>query len=152
MAKIFIDTGAFIALASTMDKYHARANSIYDDLVAQSALLITTNHIVDEACTWFTQRLRNGYAHAKTLGETVAAASTVIGIDGFSANLPVNSRLIVVYSVPLIENHAWNIFNKYDTVGFSFTDCVSFAVMELLGIQKAFTFDTHYDVMGFERL
>lgn len=31
-------------------------------------------------------------------------------------------------------------------------DCVSFAVMQSLGISKAFAFDSHFDVLGFERL
>ena len=60
--------------------------------------------------------------------------------------------IVRVYSTPDLERRAWQIFKKYDTAGFSFTDCVSFAVMEALEIKQAFTFDEHYDVMGFERL
>lgn len=35
---------------------------------------------------------------------------------------------------------------------FSFTDCTSFIVMELLRINEAFSFDKHFDQYGFIRL
>lgn len=57
-----------------------------------------------------------------------------------------------MYTTPEIENTAWQIFEKYDTAEFSFTDCVSFAVMQAMGLKKAFTFDSHYDIIGFQRL
>ena len=60
--------------------------------------------------------------------------------------------LILVYSTPRVERAAWEILEHYDTAGFSFTDCTSFAVMRILSIGKAFTFDAHFDIMGFERL
>ena len=65
---------------------------------------------------------------------------------------PSASTLVVLYSTPETESAAWDIFARYDTAGFSFTDCVSFVVMEALGIRKAFTFDEHFEVMGFERV
>lgn len=57
-----------------------------------------------------------------------------------------------MFTTPDIERAAWDILARYDTAGFSFTDCVSFAVVQSLGIKKAFTFDKHYDMLGFERL
>ena len=33
----------------------------------------------------------------------------------------------------------------------SFTDCVSFALMREAGIRRAFSFDRHFDLLGFQR-
>ena len=60
--------------------------------------------------------------------------------------------LVVVYTTHEIEREAWDIFVKYETAGFSYTDCVSFAVMRRFGLSTAFTFDSHFDIMGFRRL
>jgi predicted nucleic acid-binding protein len=44
---------------------------------------------------------------------------------------------------------AWELFQKYDDQKFSFTDCISFAVMNLLKINTVFAYDSHFSVMGF---
>lgn len=45
------------------------------------------------------------------------------------------------------EDKAWEIFLQYEEAGFSYTDCSSFAVMERLKIDTAFTFDMHFKTM-----
>ena len=50
---------------------------------------------------------------------------------------------------PEIRESAWQIFLDYDDQEFSFTDCTSFALMRLKNIQDAFTFDGHFQTMGF---
>lgn len=45
------------------------------------------------------------------------------------------------------EDNAWEIFLQYEEAGFSYTDCSSFAVMERLKIDTAFTFDMHFKTM-----
>ena len=44
-----------------------------------------------------------------------------------------------------------DIFERYDDKDFSFTDCVSFVVMQENGIKEAFAFDEHFNQMGFIR-
>ena len=48
------------------------------------------------------------------------------------------------------EERAWEIFLKYKDKDFSYTDCTSFAVMERLKIDTAFTFDSHFQTMKFQ--
>lgn len=43
---------------------------------------------------------------------------------------------------------AW--FQKYADQGMSFTDCVSFVLMEEMDIKTAFSFDRHFLIAGFE--
>lgn len=47
------------------------------------------------------------------------------------------------------EARAWNWFLK-DWSDFSFTDCVSFALMERLGFKRVATFDRHFSKAGFK--
>lgn len=44
---------------------------------------------------------------------------------------------------------AWEIARKHSDKSYSFTDCTSFALMERLGIDSAFTFDRHFMQYGF---
>jgi len=43
---------------------------------------------------------------------------------------------------------AWEVFRKFEDKDWSFTDCASYAVMERLGINKAFAFDHHFKQFG----
>ena len=152
MATIFTDSGVFVAIGSERDGRHAEAVAAYDGLIAAKETLVTTNHVVDETCTWLMRRLPDGHKRAVRFGVTISSGICVLGTKDLAAGWHLPHRLVVVYSTPDIESLAWDIFARHDTAGFSFTDCVSFAVMQMLGIKKAFTFDEHYDVMGFERL
>lgn len=52
---------------------------------------------------------------------------------------------------PLAEE-AWAVFQRFNRdKRWSFTDCVSYAVMKRRGIVEAFAFDHHFDQMGFTR-
>jgi predicted nucleic acid-binding protein len=53
---------------------------------------------------------------------------------------------------PEIFEEAWAYFNKHKDKGYSFTDCVSFAVMDELNIKNALTFDKHFRQAGFKVL
>ena len=49
-----------------------------------------------------------------------------------------------------IEDSAWIIFERFNKDKFwSFTDCTSKAIMELLDIKEGFTFDKDFEQMGF---
>jgi len=49
-----------------------------------------------------------------------------------------------------IEDSAWLIFERFNKDKFwSFTDCTSKVIMELLDIKEAFSFDRNFEQMGF---
>ena len=148
----FVDTGAFIALLDKPDHKHRQAEEIYGRLVVRKSVLVTSNHVVDETCTWLLRHTPNGHKAAVRFGETIAHGAHVSASDERFFLPPGAANLIIVYSTPTIERSAWELFARYDSAGFSFTDCVSFAVMQSIGINKAFSFDNHFAVMGFERL
>jgi predicted nucleic acid-binding protein len=43
---------------------------------------------------------------------------------------------------------AWVVFDRYRDKDWSFTDCVSFVMMQRLGITKAFAFDDDFRQFG----
>ncbi len=48
-----------------------------------------------------------------------------------------------------VEKRALGFFEKFADQNVSFTDCVSFSLMNQHGIQRAFTFDRHFALAGF---
>jgi predicted nucleic acid-binding protein len=47
---------------------------------------------------------------------------------------------------------AWRYFMQHADKTFSLTDCISFVLMERMGIQTALAFDHHFIQAGFEKL
>lgn len=132
MEYLFVDTGAWYALSDRRDPSH--------DLVAKffrsnSLPLLTTNFVFDELMTLFIAQ--GFYEAAVTFGEKLKS-----------------SQLARVHRIlPEEEEKAWEIFKLYNKdKDFSFTDCTSFAIMQMKGIPKALTLDRHFEQFGFQRL
>ncbi len=136
MKKIFIDTSAWDAIEDSGDVNHEAA-MIFKDEIANRYELITSNYILDET---YTLLLRNiGYAR------TVA----------FHRQLEMLKKAGVLQVIQLSENvieNAWIIFEKYNQDKcWSFTDCASYAAMKDQDIDEDFSFDRHFEQMGFIR-
>ncbi len=127
MKRLFVDTGAWYALADRNDPDHQRVG---DFLKAQTLRLVTTNFVFDESVTLIRYRL--GFTVAKTFGEQLLQASV--------ANvLPVTRQ---------DEAKAWEIFTRYRDKRFSFTDCTSFATMQRLKLDNAVAIDDDFRAFG----
>lgn len=129
--KFFVDTGAWIALADRNDQHHDSAQDLYNAIQKRNIPLVITDYIFDETVTWL---------HYK-IGHDIACGW---------GNKMLNSHMVGI--VKISDGHinpAWDIFQKYYDQKFSFTDCVSFAVMKSLGIDTAFAYDSHFSTMGF---
>jgi len=125
---IFADTSGWYALVDESDPDHPRAR----DWFKQNRLpLITTDYILDEVLTL----IRTSLEHRKAVefGEKLLA-----------------SRLAQLISVTKEDKErAWAIFQRYDDKVLSFTDCTSFAVMERLEIDTAFTVDHDFEALRY---
>ena len=131
---IFVDTGAWAALADKDDAHHDDAASILPSLLKTHRALITSNLVVAESYILI----------LKLLGHD-AAIQFLDRING-------SPRIVKVYSVPEIEKEAEETLKKFADQDFSYADAVSFAVMKVQRINKAFAFDKHFETMGFTRL
>jgi len=137
MKKLFIDTGAWIALNDKKDEHHQDAVKANKDFLDGGYYYVTSDYILDETYTLL--RLDVGHKRAVEFGREIK-------------ELQRKKKINVVYVNQAILDKAWEIFEKYSDKEFSFTDCSSFAVMEMLKINKAFSFDKHFDQYGFIRL
>jgi len=132
--RVFVDTSALLALEDASDEHHQEAIDFRDrELLTGNYEVVTTSYVLDETLTLIRNRL---------------------GIQAsihFSRKIR-KSRIVTIISVSReIEEKALDLFERYDDKSFSFTDCVSFVVMQDLGIQDAFTFDRHFVQMGLSR-
>ena len=125
--KLFVDTGAFIALADADDENHKTAAAFYRNAREKGTRFITTNFVVCETMNYLRARISHPIAVL------------------FRENLK-KSRFIEVAAVTRsIEDEAFAIFKRYTDKDFSFTDCTSFSMMRSLKLKSAFAFDKHFD-------
>ncbi len=129
--KVFVDTGAFLALMNEADQYHLEAKDCFRDLQSPGIQLITSNFVLDET---YTRILRKG-------GAKVAIA--------FGEKIQTSRQLKIVTMERSLEKKGWEIFKKYSDHLFSYTDCTSFALMREEKIPEAFAFDKDFKIMGF---
>jgi predicted nucleic acid-binding protein len=128
--KIFIDTGAFIAMTDADDDNHKKAKTFYITEKEKGVKFITTNFVICETMNYLNAKVSHNIA--------------VI----FRDNLKKSSLMEIINVTPLIEDTAFNIFKLYTDKDFSFTDCISFSIMKSLRLKKAFAFDRHFEQYG----
>jgi uncharacterized protein len=130
----FVDTGYLIALEAADDQHHAAALRHWRGYVQSRPQLVTTSFVLDEVATFFNSRGR--HAKAVEIVERLLASPSV--------------RLLHV-DADLFQA-AWLYFRRREDKRFSLTDCISFVVMEQLGIERALAFDAHFVQAGFRTL
>ena len=129
--RIFVDTGAWVALADASDDLHHAALAIYSNVLQPGVRLITTNLVVAE--TYNLVRRRIGFQASIR----------------FLQSLRASPRLERAYSNAGLENAAEGLLRRYADQDFSLVDAVSFAYMQAEGIVEAFAFDKHFTTAGF---
>jgi len=132
--EVFVDTSAWIAVSDARDKYHAPAEESYRQLIAERRILVTTNLVVAE--TYIIIRRTGGHAQALRMLHSMRGSP----------------RLIKIWSDARLEALAEQILKRHTDQGFSFTDAVSFMVMQAREITVAFTFDGHFASIGFHMI
>ena len=132
--RVFVDTGAWLALALNDDVHHAEAEIALKDLLSSGARLVTTNHVIGETYTFL----------SRAKGTRIAAA--------FADKIRASIALDCVFVPEETEARAFAWLERYEDQKLSYTDAVSFAAMEDLGLRKAFSFDRHFEAAGFARI
>ncbi|MCJ7481350.1 MAG: type II toxin-antitoxin system VapC family toxin [Thermodesulfovibrionales bacterium] len=131
MESIFVDTGAWFALADEDDAHHKDAASIFPSLLQSYKELVTSNLVVAESYILI----------LKGLGHNAA-------VD-FLDHMNGSPRIKRLHATFDIEKEAEEILKRYIDQDFSYTDAVSFSIMNKFKIKKAFTYDKHFQTMGF---
>jgi uncharacterized protein len=125
---IFIDTGFFFALASANDPHHPRAREVFGGFRGQDLrrLLVTTNHVVAETVTLTQAKI--DHEAAVRMGEQLYS-----------------ERLAHIHwATQAQERAAFAYLARHRDKGYSFVDCLSFVVMDDLGITEALAVDKHF--------
>jgi predicted nucleic acid-binding protein len=134
---IFVDTGAWVALEDKRDSQHAAAIKLKQDLLLTQTRLITSNFILDETLTLLL--LDVGYMHTVRFKRL---------LDGLIRN----NAVALFHITPDLETEAWGVFVRFNRdKRWSFTDCTSKVLLERLGVIEVFSFDHHFEQMGFVR-
>lgn len=129
---VFVDTSFFKALIDDKDGFHLQAIKILEILKKKERNFITSNFILDESFTVI--RIKCGLKLTLEFRRYLEESSMVLKIV----------RVTVAD-----EAEAWKWFLK-DWSKLSFTDCVSFAVMERLNLEHVAAFDEHFQKAGFK--
>lgn len=131
MTLVFIDTGAFYALADRRDPAHERARKFYS---TRERGFVTTDFVFAETMSLLTKRLDKQLAVA--FGEGIR-----------------RSRKVRVEEVtPEVRESAWTLFATQVDKDYDLIDCTSFTLMESIGVQEAFGFDRHFAQHGLRLL
>ena len=128
---IFIDTGAFIAKYFNRDQYHQRAVEIWNRIGTDGEHCFTSNFVLDETFTLL----------ARWAGYEFAVQR--------ARNLYASHALKIIRPDEKDELSALDFFTKYADQHVSFTDCISFVIMKREKIDRAFSFDRHFQLAGF---
>jgi predicted nucleic acid-binding protein len=125
----FVDTSAILTVADRDDSRYDRVDPVWRELCQSPDDLVTTSYVLLESFALMQQRV--GVEAVRALHEEVVPALTVVWVDeslravGMEALLAAGRRHL------------------------SLVDCVSFAVMRQIGIDRAFTLDRHSADQGF---
>jgi predicted nucleic acid-binding protein len=133
-AEVFVDSPGFLALWDASDKHHAAALRLQKSLIAQNRHFLTTEYVADETITLLL--VRHSRRAAIDFLDTIERSEAL--------------RLEWIDPARFHAAAAW--FRKHADKQWSFTDCVSFAVMRELRIRDAFTTDHHFRQAGFTPL
>ena len=134
MNGVLVDTWAWFALTDRTSSDFDLALLTMDDLRQRKMVLVTTNFAFAEATTLIRYKIHHAAA---------------IGFRRMMRQLVDDKTLQFVRITEAHEEAAGAIFDRYDSMDLSFTDCTSFVVMRELELTEAFTGDHHFSAMGF---
>lgn len=128
---IFVDASYLIAVLSPRDELSNRAQAWS---AAIDEPLLTTEYVLWELVNSLSDPLDRPKAHA-AISEIRSSASWEL-----------------VYAAPPLLDQGLSLHQMRDDKHWSLTDCISFVLMSQRGIERALTFDHHFEQAGFEAL
>jgi len=132
MNQVFLDTGYVLALELANDQNHRLVTDHWRHLGDGLPSLVTTSYVFDEIVTFFNSR--GHHEKAVEVGNRLLQSTMVELIQ-------VDEELLQL---------GWRYLVGHQDKRYSLTDCLSFVVMNRLGITTAFTVDGHFEQAGFQ--
>jgi predicted nucleic acid-binding protein len=128
---VFVDSGAWIALALSRDPLHGQAREQWELLKGAGAKLHTSVPVVIETFTFIDRNANRDVALAWR--EQIYRPGTVTLLPCELGDL----------------EQSWDYFQRADLHRLSAVDATSFAIMKRARIRIAYTFDHHFAAVGF---
>jgi predicted nucleic acid-binding protein len=128
---VFVDSGAWIALALSQDPLHGQAREQWDLLQRTNARLHTSIPVVIETFTFLDRNASRDVA---------LAWKDAVYQTGIARTLSCELRDL---------KQSWDYFRRPDLHKLSAVDATSFSIMKRERITLAYTFDYHFAVAGF---
>jgi predicted nucleic acid-binding protein len=128
---VFVDSGAWIALALSRDPLHEQAREQWDLLRGAGAKVHTSVPVVIETFTFLDRNANR---------EVALAWKEAVYKPGTAKILPCELRDL---------EQSWAFFRRRDLHKLSAVDATSFVIMKRARIRLAYTFDHHFAVVGF---
>ena len=129
---IFVDSSAFLAIVKVDDLNHLRAKQQWTDLLNSNEALYTNNYVMVESIAIIQKR-----SGLKVVGQLQKNFLSLVNIDWISEE----------YHSQALETVFERKLRKLSLV-----DCTAFQTMRRLGIEIAFTFDSHFGEEGFKTI
>jgi predicted nucleic acid-binding protein len=129
--KVFVDSGAWIALALSRDPMHEPAKSSWQSLRGTGARLHTSVPVILETFTFLDRNAARDVA--------LAWKESLDELDGLEVH-PCSAEEM---------DEAWAYFRRSDLHKLSAVDATSFVIMGRHEIRVAFAFDHHFAMAGF---
>jgi predicted nucleic acid-binding protein len=128
----FLDTSYILALEIKNEDAHQKAIQNWATLAISKPQLVTTTYIFDEVITFL--NTRNLHHKAIEVGHQLLESPDI--------------ELVEINKILFFQG--WQYFQKHQDKSYSFTDCLSFIVMQNREILSALTLDRHFYQAGFE--
>jgi predicted nucleic acid-binding protein len=135
MQLVFADTGYWLALLLPRDELHGRAKAAGQEFL-QDATIVTSDLVIVEVLSYL-------HDHSIELRRKAFAV-----FSSFRST----SQVEIVPSTPSLLDEAGRLYTTSADKEWSFTDCVSFAIMTRRNIRDALAHDHHFEQAGFRAL
>jgi predicted nucleic acid-binding protein len=130
--RVLVDSGVWIALVRATDQHHAEADHLFRQAVRQRLRLLTTNLIVAEV-------------HRFILFH-IGISPAALVIERMQASMLLTMEFVTATH----HDRARQWLEKLSDQRITYTDAVSFAVMEAARCTAAMSFDHDFAVAGFQ--
>lgn len=130
----FVDSAAFIALMDERDFLHPIAMRTLRSLRRVKTRLVTTEWILIEV--------------ANSFSNVTERARTIATINDYRDD----PELTILKLASSQLESGWDLYSRRTDKDWSWTDCISFVIMEQQGLETAFTSDHHFIQAGFKKL
>ena len=134
MKVIFADTSGWLAIVVKSDSLHEKAVEIYLRLLKSNCRFIIHDAIMLE------------------IGNSLSGSKFRNTVVKLKESIEKSNRIETVSLSPELIERGWKLYAERLDKDWGIVDCISFVLMNDLGITEALTADRHFEQAGFTKL